>query len=366
MKYKYTENIVFFYGFTTNKLEYCDDFIYAKSNTHFAEDRNRYFYYDNEGFRKKILLSLQENSSNFIIEDIQISVSVDGFVNIKLSTNGLPEDFDADRYDFEESYTILDNYITNLLFEKNSKYFTKNTHIMKIDFESRYLFHQHIDKEEEKENQVEIKWSLYEYPVDTSLEIKKLYIDVDTYVIETNLLYMVYSYIFLYYMKQEPSLKESQTILIDSRRRIAEHTFFYNEFSTKAVEIMKEKSLFEKHNTPYTQKIYEKLDKDFEDLTQSLENERQDKHSNTLNKIILVLTTVNLLSIILAILSLMFTVKKSNIDTKMYYVDIFTFFGDFLEIFFYTLIIVGWIAVICASILFCSRQIKYYLTKGMI
>jgi len=345
---KYIENIVFFYGFNLKNIEFCSDFLPLKSSAHFSDEISRYFCCNNEKFIQNFFTFVKDVYPNYPIDDVKIQVSNDGFVNIQLIKDNFGVNIDT--FDYEKAYAKFDNFLCNVFFKKYKRYFQQDKNILEIDFEYRYLFHQHtINK---TKTDMEIKWSHYSYCEDKGSSIDILYID--TYIIEKNLLYMVYTQMFLHCMDDKNiTLEKAREILINSRKKIAQHSFFFREFSTVSAEFIQNKKLFEKHSTPYSQKNYEKLDKDFENLTQNIENNRRETSASRLNKMILFLTALNVFSIILAFLSVMYSINK-EIYFKIF--DISSFIVSFFEVFFYCAAI-AFMAVIVSAVFLVSIEI---------
>jgi len=343
----YVENIVF-YGIKFKESSLLN---HSKSSIFYSDSYEYYYEVNNNTSIQNYFNKI--NQSNNKLKDINIYISKEGLINIRLYFN-VSQNFDPDKFDCEDYYEELFNFII-----KKLKLDLKDEYAKLDLFDSSYLFHQHIfdntlSNTYEENSIKKISWSIYEY-YKTSQQDKELYLDIDRYILEEHVLYNIFSKIYLKYMSNNNlSLEIGRKLLQTHRTLIANYRFVLHNFKSKSIEIINNQELQKIHNITHTKDLYIKLEQDFENLVENKERDRQYNKSKKLNKIILALTAFNIVSILLTYMGVMLTLSNQKVDILYN-----NFIPLFFDVTYFILMIIGIISVIYLLFkLFLPNKIK--------
>lgn len=329
----YIENIVFFCSLDDFKIS---SYPFKELPSDIFYDKNfQYFYDTNKDYlNHKIKDLVKYDNTNCSLESCKIRISKDGFINVRLEFD-IAQNFHIDNFDCESSYKdIYEFIIKELNLQKNN------------NFDKSYLFHQHIYTINTDTfcNDIEIEWSVYKHKNEKTLEF---FLDLDVYLLEEHIYYTFYSDTYLENMKTDIELKKGRDTLLKHRTTLTKHHLLLNEFKTKTVNTIKHYKLLEIHNINFTKNIYDKLDKDFENLIENKEKDRQYKSSQKLNQIILILTTFSLISVITGYISLMISLQEDShkLQSTWNFINNFSLVFSYVVSFIFIVSVVTWFYV---------------------
>ncbi len=306
---KYIENISFFISHDVNIPK---DKLRASSI--FQSDDDQKYIYDikNDTLTKELKNLLKEEQTEDIsIDGVSLTLSRFGVCNLRISCSS-DKAIDADQFSFDNQLgSVYDKLVEYLkgqgIIEKEN---TLNKLFEKVDSDSRYLYHQHIGNSNLKTT---VEWSVYTYD---SSEISNMSLDLDSLLLERNVLNYVFArcYVKLLNTEESGNLATIQKLLNANRKALAEHELLLHELESRHFQKFNNDAPIQRLDD--AAKLHDRLENNIEHLSEQMEDERRHKDSVAMERIFLVLALIGLVSIITGLLALLPGKNDAGCDTN--------------------------------------------------